>query len=776
MKSFEPARLPRRRGRPARIALSALAALVLLPAVSVAQGPGVVRGTVVDSISGLPIAAAQVRLAERHRAEPTHDDGVFVIRNIAPGTYALTVQRLGYQPLTRRVEVRPGDTLTVRLALVQAAVRLGPQVVTGTLTTRPGEEVLSPTSVLSEAQLERELGSTIAATIQSTPGVAVSGIGAATARPVIRGLGGDRILVLEDGQRTGDLSSLSGDHAVAVDPLSARQIEVVRGPMSLLYGSSALGGVVNVVREEIPASVPEHAHGTFSAQGESALRSGTVGGELRTRLTRHLATRVEASARGAGTTRTPLGPLENTGGRTLGAAFGAGYVDEGGHAGASYRYYRNEYGIPGGFVGGHPEGVDVEMWRHTLRAEGERHFGVENPILIRAIATYTDYAQRELEADGEVGTTFDQGLATAELQFRHDSLGPLALGALGVRAQFREIETGGSLRTPSTEDVTAAVYLVEEFGHRALRFQLGVRYDHAEYTPRGDGTVDVGGTRVPVRPRTFGAFSGSGGLLYTFAPGWRFGTSVSRAYRTPDFNELYSNGPHLAANAYEVGDPSLRHETGIGVDAFVRVNTSSVRAELAAFRNQLDDFITSSSRGRAILSAQGQPLFQFTNEDAVFTGVEGELEWNLTRTIALDLMASHVQAKFTNSRAPIPVFTYTETSLDTTYLPASRYPSLVPPTNGRVELHHDGPRLHGSVGARFAAAQRRTGDFEEPTAGYGVGFATIGYRFLHRDAFHTLTLRMDNLFDTEYREHLSRIKDIMPEPGRSVSLLYRLSF
>jgi iron complex outermembrane recepter protein len=208
----------------------------------------------------------------------------------------------------------------------------------------------------------------------------------------------------------------------------------------------------------------------------------------------------------------------------------------------------------------------------------------------------------------------------------------------------------------------------------------------------------------------------------------------------------------------------------------VRVNWSRVRVELAAFRNALDDFITSSSRGRAILSAQGQPLFQYSNEDAVFSGVEGDIEWNLTRTVALDLTVSHVQARFTNERAPIPVFTYTETSFDTTFVPASPYPSLVPPTNGRVELHHDGPRLHGSGGARFALRQSRTGDFETPTPGFAVAFATVGYRFLHRSQFHTLTLRLDNLFDTEYREHLSRIKEIMPEPGRSVSLLYRLSF
>lgn len=785
----EPSRT-RRRGRRARHVAGVVAGmlavigavsagamiLALVPQRLDAQATGVVRGTVVDAENGMPIAAALVRLAERHRAEPTHDDGAFILRAVPPGSYALTVQRLGYSPQTRQVEVAAGETVTLRLEMQQAAVRLGTQVVTGTITSRAGEEVLSPTSVLSEAQLERELGSTVAATLQSTPGVSVSAMGASTARPVIRGLGGDRILVLEDGQRSGDLSSLSADHAVAVDPLNAKQIEVVRGPMSLLYGSSALGGVVNVIREEIPESVPEHTHGKISVQAESALRSGAVGGEVRTRLGQHLAARVEGTARRSGDTRSPRGVLPNTSGSTLGGAVGVGYNRDATHAGASYRFHSNDYGIPGGFVGGHEEGVDVEMRRHAVRAEAERHFGADGQVTATATTTFTDYAHREIEKSGSVGTEFGQQLATGELLMQHDSIGPIALGAVGIRGQFRDIATGGSLRTPDTQDYTAAVYAVEEFGHRALRLQVGARYDIARYTPREQRSINVGGTLVPTRPREFGAFSGSAGLLYTFAPGWRVGTSVSRGYRTPDFNELYSNGPHLAANSFEVGDPGLRQETGTGMDAFLRLNRERVRMEVAAFSNRLDDFITSSSRGRAILSSQGQPLFQFTNEDAVFRGVEGEIEWNLTRTLALDVTASHVQARFTNERAAIPVFTVTETSIDTAFVPASPYPALIPPTNGRIELHHDGPRLHGSGGARLAARQDRTGDFETPTPGYAVAFATVGYRFLHRNQFHTVTLRVDNILDTEYREHLSRIKDIMPEPGRNVSLLYRLSF
>jgi iron complex outermembrane recepter protein len=767
------------RGAPAR-SLALLATLVLssIPATAAAQAReqlATVRGRVIDAETGEPITAAVVRLAEVHRAEPTHGDGNFVLRDLAGGEYTLIVQRIGYRPHSRQLTVGAGQTVTVEVRLTVAAVRLAPQVVTGTVGTRAGQDVLSPTSVLSEADLDRQLSTTVAATVRNVPGVSTSSIGQATSRPVIRGLGGDRILVLEDGQRPGDLSSLSGDHAVAVDPLTAQRIEVVRGPMSLLYGSSALGGVVNVVREEIPESVPDHLHGSISAQGESALSAFAAGGELRAAAARRIAVRGDVSARGSGETRTPLGRLANTDSRAFGGAFGAAYVGPSGHVGAAYRMYASDYGIPGGFVGSHPEGVDVEMRRHSVRAEGEHH--PEGAIATgRATVTLNDYSHNEIEKSGRVGTAFVQQSASAEVVVGHGIIGHAHEGALGVRGQYRSILTGGSLRTPSTRDYNIALYAVEELGHGTWRLQLGARYDHAHYEPQRQTVIIVGDRSVRTTPRTFGSFSGAIGTLYAPREGVRIGANVSRAYRTPDFNELYSSGPHLAANAFEVGDPELRQETGVGADLFARITRERLHVEVAVFRNWLNDYISPSSRGDAVQSPQGQPVFQFTNQDAVFTGAEGELQLRVAPRVVVDAVLSHVVAQFTGGRDPIPVFVTTPTGLDTAFVPASRYPALIPPTNGRVELRYEQPRYFGAVGSRFAMEQSRVGDFEEPTSGYAVAHMSVGYRLLRGSTLGTLTLRVDNLLDTVYREHLSRVKAIMPEPGRSVSLLYRLAF
>jgi iron complex outermembrane recepter protein len=739
---------------------------------------GTIAGVVLDSASGQPIATAVVRLLELHRLEPTHREGQFAFRDVPPGDYTVVGEQLGYHPATRTVTVRAGEVAQVRLPLHVAPVQHGVIVVTGTLSARSGHELLSPVSVVSGAEMERRMEATVGATLQNEPGVSLASIGPATARPVIRGLGGDRILILEDGVRPGDLSSMSSDHAVAIEPLTARQFEVVRGPMSLLYGSSALGGVVNVVREEIPTSLPEDTHGVLTAQATSVNRGGAAGGYINGAIG-GVAARGEASVRGSSDVHTPGGVLPNTQTRTWNVAGGAATIGRWGHTGASYRYYDNDYGIPGGFIGGHERGVDIRMRRHTARGEVELHPG-EGALFstLEANALFTHYRHVELESSGSVGTRFAQQLISGEGIARHGARGPFAEGAIGFRGQYRNITTGGSLRTPSTYDYTIAGFMIEELGTGALRAQLGARWDWAHYVPRDTTAfINVGGERVPVRTRSFGSLSGSAGLLYTLNDAVRFGASVARAYRTPDFNELYSDGPHLAANSYDVGDPSLKQETGVGVDVFARVSGERVRGELAGFANQLSKYIFPSSRGRAEQGSQGlRPRFQYTNEDARFVGVEGELEWSVHPHWVVNGTTSYVRATFTSDRAPIPILFDDAGNPTDSVIPASKYPPLIPPLNGRAGFRYEFPRYFGGVDVRWAADQNRLGDFEEPTTAYAVADISAGIRVLLGDLFHTVTLRIDNVFDTEYRQHLSRIKAIMPEPGRNISLLYRLRF
>ena len=736
-----------------------------------AQTSGAIRGSIVDASVRSGVAAARVVLVGAHLEELSHADGSFHFNRVPAGRHQLRIERLGYATVTREVTVRAGEITVMDVALAASAIEVAPLLVTGTLTRRRADEMLSSSAVMHGQQLDRNANATVAAMIEAQPGVSVSSLGPATARPIIRGLGGDRILLLEDGQRPGDMSSMSGDHAVAIEPLTASQIEVVRGPMSLLYGSSAMGGVVNVVKHDIPESVPEHAYGQFSIELASVQPGIATGGSLIAPLGPVVA-RFEGSARLAGDLRTPVGTLDNTSLDTYNGGIGLGHGGEWGHAGAAYRFYTNQYGIPGGFVGGHEEGVTIEMQRHALRGEVELHRETSVLPSIKLTVMGTDYTHTELENSGAVGTVFDQRTASAEASARIAPRDSEASAAFGMRGQFRDIETGGSLRTPSTRDVTLAGYAISEFGEGDTRFQAGIRYDWAHYEPQEESFIFVGGQFVPTRARSFGSFSGSVGILHALSAATRVGVNLSRAYRTPDFNELYSNGPHLAANSYDVGDPDIDQETGAGGDVFIRRSGERVRLEAAAFLMKLDNYIFPSSRGRAELGTQGErPRFQYTNEDARFAGAEAFISILVAPKWTAEANASYVAARFTSEREPIPVINPTDTS----FLAAAKHPPLIPPLNGRAALRYQARRQSAGVELKWAGRATRVGDFELPTRGYAILNVDAGIQLMVAGRLHSITARVDNVLNKEYRNHLSRIKELMPQPGRNFALLYRVT-
>jgi iron complex outermembrane receptor protein len=746
-----------------------VAVCCLMPAAVPAQGARTVAvtGTVRDTATGAPLPGAVVRIMELHREGRTHEDGSFVIGAVPPGTYRLVVQRIGYRAadLPLVVADRP---VTVAIALREQPMQVAATVITGQISERGSSDAITSTSVLSEARLDRRLDGTLGSTIVGTPGVAMAQMGPATGRPVIRGMGGDRVVILEDGQRPGDLSSTSMDHAVAIDPLTAQRIEVVRGPMSLLYGSSALGGVVNLIRHEVPTTAAEHAHGTLSAQASSANGGTTLGGWAEAPLA-GLTVRGEGSFRNTGDLRTPVGVLGNTQSMLASGSVGASMVRDWGYAGVAYRFLGNEYGLPGGFVGAHPGGVDIAMRRHSVRAEADWHPTSPRVESVRATVTFSDYLHDEIEGDGEVATRYQQRMTVGEVVARHRPIGGVSSGAIGARAQYRDITTAGALRTPSTADWSLALFAIEEWGTGPLRLQAGARYDHARFTPLERSTIVINGEDVPTVARDFGALSASVGALYRFEHGIRLGASVSRAYRTPDFNELYSDGPHLAAYSYDVGNPRLRQETGLGAELFARVERDRVRAEAAVYVNRMDGYVFPRNTGE--LGRQGERWkFQYVNADARLAGAEGEFEWTLREHVVLEGTLSYVRGTITGSRDTIPGLNGEPDRVASGDLP------LIPPLNGRIGLRHETARWSAGGGVRAAARQVCLGDFETPTAGYATVDLFLGRRFLVGGRLHGVTLRIDNLLDAEIRDHLSRTKLIIPDAGRNVLLLYRVQF
>ena len=708
---------------------------------------GEIEGVVRDADSSQPLAGAMVSIDAAAGMAVSHGDGTFHVPVPGPRVYTVRVERLGYRTVSLDVDASSEEVVVVEMEA--NPIPLPRVVVTGSLVARAANEVLRPTSVFAGEDLQRRLAGTLAETLSSEPGLAVSTMGPASAHPVIRGLSGDRVLMLEDGERVGDQFASGPDHATAIDPSSARRIEVIRGPGAILYGSNALGGIINVVRDDVPSSVPHHLTGAFTLQGQSD--SNAAGGSLNATygLTDHIPVRLELARRTSGDLKTPVGVLHNTNSDVWELSGGTSWVDDWGHAGATVRYYGNDYGIPGGFVGGHKDGVRIEMERTATRLRSLiRPRGAFETIAIDA--GYTWYRHREIEPPDILGTLFERQTVSGELLARHADWGPFSSGGVGARASWEDFGFGGALYTPNSTHTSFAAYALEEIDLDAIRLEAGLRYDWARVRPeREDPSSDIG----HIRARSFGAASGSLGVLGRLTRNFTVGASVARAFRTPSVNELFSEGPHLAAYAFEVGNPSLETERGTGIDAFVRFTGDRLNAETTVFRNAISGYVFPLETGE--LSRVRLPIFQFHGEDAVLAGFESALEWAAVGDLTVEAVASYVRGRIEATDEPLP---------------------LIPPLQGRFAVGYAPRAWFVEAETRVAARQDRTGPFEDATDGYAVFDLSAGIRITVRGRLNVITVRGENLGNTEYRNHLSRVKEIMPEAGRSISVAYRVVF
>ena len=705
---------------------------------------GHVAGTVRSADSRTPLAGAMVVVESTGGTATTHGDGSFRIAVPDAESYRVRIDRLGYAAVA--VDVRPGEMATVDLEV--AAIPLPDVVVTAVLNPTSANETLRPSAVFAEEKLQRQLAATLAQTVESVPGVAVTSMGPGTSQPVIRGLGGDRILMLEDGQRVGDVVNSGADHATALTPSSARRIDVIRGPSAILYGSNALGGVINVVRDEIPRAVPSRATGFTSLQAQTATRAVGGSSQMTVGISEHVPLRVEASRHQGGDLRTPIGTLAGTQTDTWGVAAGTSWVDDWGYAGGAFRFYTNEYGIPGGFLGGHTTPVRTEQERAAgrFRSVIRPRRGFE---AIELDAGYTWYRHNEWEPPDILGTLFERQIASGEARGRHAGWGPFASGAVGARVSWEHFGFGGALYSPNTRRRTQAAYVLEEIHLDPVLIEAGLRYDRVELEPNREERSDIG----HIRARSFSSVSGSLGALLRVTEQFTLGASVARAFRTPDVHELYSEGPHLAANSFDVGNPSLDTETGLGIDVFGRLTRQSLTAEVTWFRNTIAGYIFPQATGK--LSRILLPIYQYVGEDALLTGFESLLGWSMPAGLTLEAAASYVHGTIRTSDEPLP---------------------FMPPLEGRLAIGYSPVDWFVEAEARMAGSQKRTGRFEEATDGYAVMGLSGGVRLTLAGRLHVVTLHLENLGDAEYRNHLSRVKEIMPEAGRGLGVTYRVVY
>ncbi|MGE0815736.1 MAG: TonB-dependent receptor [Vicinamibacterales bacterium] len=749
------------RARPAFLLSFTAAALLAGALAAPAAAQGSLTGRVTRA-GGDPMGGAAVVVEELRREARTADDGTYRFDGLAPGEYHVSVRADGYS--SRRAEVTVGAAAVTLDIEVELDLHFA-EVLSVSPNPKAQFESYQPTSVLSAEDLARQLQDTIGATLQAEPGVAMRSLGPGPARPVIRGLDGDRVLVLQDGQRMGDLSSQSGDHGVPVNPASAQRIEVVRGPATLLYGANAIGGLVNVVTDQIPTDKVTAPTGSFTFNlGSNSMPAGAAGDV-------HLGTGAFAVHLGGGGQRagnyvTPEGEVANSQSRSGFVNVGAGWTGERQYAGASYGYDDTKYGVPVLEDGT----ISLTPRRHafSVRAGGQGLDGVLTSY--RATFGVRRYQHAELEGV-DVGTRFRNDTVEGEVLVSHRPAGRLAgsVGGWFLNRDFAAI--GEEALSPPVDQRGAAAFLYEEVTWPHFTFQFGGRVDRTSFEPRRG-----------LPGRDFTEVSTSIGALFrprAAADNLVIAASVARAARNPALEELYFFGPHAGNLTYEIGNPDLRAERANGVDLSVRGRSNRVQAEVTVFYNRIDDFIFRSPLSDEAFAAREEefdtrfgvvhgdgeeeegahgsefPFAEYTATDATLYGVEGHADVTITPALGAEFTWDLVRAERVADGTPLP------------RIPPMRLMGGLRYTRGPMEV---GGNLTG------VARQDRVFPGESETAGYALLRLHATYTRQSARTIQTVAARLDNAANTLYRNHLNYLKDVVPEVGRQFRLVYTVRF
>ena len=748
-----------------------------------AQESGVVRGTVTLEENGDFVSGAVILVVGSGAFALTDARGSFVIDGVPAGSYEVLAQRDHLTAGRRTVTVEPGGVVTADFVLGLSPVHEEVTVTASAGGTETTFEAFNAVTTVDSFDVARESAAGLGDALRNEPGIAIRSFGPGAARPIIRGFDGDRVLILEDGVRTGDLSSESGDHGIAVDPNSAERIEIVRGPATLLYGSNAVGGLVNVItpHESTRASLLEGTRAQLSADlGSANAQAGTnVGLQHARNGMRYWA---GGSTRRTGDYATPLGTVENSATESANARAGVGWSGDRLFASAGVTLNDGRYGVPfaGEFHGHHevhsdghgddPGGeaaIALDWQRRALRFDVGLQ-GLANRVVegVQLSLNAIDWGHDELEIEGgneNVGTRYDNRVYILRADVDQRQTEHLS-GRFGAWTQIRDFEAAGvEALAPRTDLSSFAAFAYEELSLGRFRVQFGGRVDRDDYrvAERTGGDADDDGhdghdhgvLEAPdARDRGFAGASASVGLHAELGAGNALVANLTRSHRAPAIEELYNFGPHVGTLSFDVGNPDLDAESTLGLDLSLRHRGDGVRADLNFFVYDIDNFIFGNRTGEV---ADNLPVFHILQGDSRFRGFDARGSTRLAGRTWLTLGLGYVDARLTKTGEALP---------------------RIPPLRGTVDLDIPYGGFTLSPQLEFAARQADVFRGETETGRYSVVNVRASYVWPRQDTAHILSFTGYNLTNELYRNHTSYIKDLAPEMGRGVRASYAVRF
>ena len=669
------------------------------------------------------------------------------------------------------------------------------------------ENLTLPVEILAGSRLDEARAGTLGETVSRLPGVHSSNFGPGVGRPIIRGLDGARVQVLSDGLGSGDVSTLSVDHAVSIEPFLADQVEVLKGPATLLYGSGAIGGAVNVIDGRSPERLPEQP-----LEGRAELR-GASGNDERTGMLRldgsagRFAFHVDALHRDAGDYAIPgypesaalmaehaeepdpdqAGRLPNSAVRTDSAALGVSWIGGRGFVGGAVSLFNTRYGIPAGHAhGGHDDHADAAQADADMHADvhvlmdqrrSELRSGIDaiGPFeSLRVKLADTDYSHTEFEGEA-IGTVFHNRNREARAELVHR---PVAgwKGAFGLQASKRDFDAvGDEAFVPASRSYDTGLFWIGKRDIGALQLDVGLRHD--------DNRIDVDNLATAAPDRHIHTTSASAGLGWTISEPLHLGLGLDRAQRAPGAEELYSRGLHVATGSFEVGEPSLKVETANRIELGLHLHRGPVEAQLSMWQVRYDDFIYLAGTDAEVDHAQ---LRVWRQGDARFHGMEAKLAWdvadNASGLWSLEAFADTVRARLADpagSQATLALAIAHGDHVDEVQAQVAtggHLPRIAPARVG-TSLRWERDAWRASLGAVRHGRQHRVAAYETGTPGYTLVDANLTW---HRDGAEGRAVELfvagSNLTNREARPHTSFLKDQVPLPGRSIAFGVRAFF
>ena len=728
-----------------RIRASLLVLVFLLLRVpAYAQVPSLtvtIRGTVTIGPDSTLVRNAVVTIVELKRSILTDEKGVFEFRNVPTGRYQLFAHLDRVPDVIKTVEVAGGDqTIDFQLSLDPVSEQV---TVTATGSAEAASSVYQSVTSVGVLELSQRDSLSIGEALEYQPGIAKRSFGPGSGRPVIRGFDGDRVLVLQDGLRVGGIASQSADEVEPIDVLSLDRVEIVKGPATLLYGSNAIGGVVNgISTNDVYQKGLSGYLTTFG--GTNNWQAGASGG-FKYGVGNFLIFG-NAGAQKANDYRTPQATVSNSFARAGSVSGGAGWFPSKGWLVFNYSHDRRRHGIPV-----EPDAIDFESLRerrHSFQVKG----GLRNlPGFIETVDAalrYNDYKAREFVFESDENKTELESTATNKnfnyrANLSHRRHGRLS-GTFGLSGFTRDYESiGAEAPAPHTKQHSFAVFGLERVDFERVGFQFGARVEQNGYNPEGN-----------FRQRNFVGFSGSAGVKVPLWTGGSFVVNYQHSFRAPALEELYNNGRHPGILVFDIGNPNLNSEQGDGVDFSLRHNTNRLRVEGSVYYYNLRNFVYTAFTG-ATDPGSNLPVVNYAQANSRFVGAEVSAEAKVANTLWLNGKMDFVRAELTDLNKPLP---------------------RIPPLRGTLGLDW----RYKAFGLRpemiLVNRQDRVFDNEIPTAGYGLFNVNASYTFFTKRVAHIVTLSLQNVGDKLYRNHLSFIKAIAPETGRTVRLNYASRF